>query len=109
MTDRVELWEQLSEELVASDPAITRSTMMGLPCLRLDGAFFASLDKQNGHLIVKLAADDVSTRVASGEGKSFAPAGKVFREWLAIDDDSESVWRAALDDALAFARDSMRR
>ena len=98
------LWESLGDELVASDPAITRSTMMGLPCLRLDGAFFASLDKRSGDLIVKLAADDVAARVESGQGQPFAPAGKVFREWVAIDSVDEDIWRAALGDALAFAR-----
>jgi hypothetical protein len=98
------LWRRLTGELEAADMAVGRSTMMGLPCLRLDGAFFASLDKRNGELIVKLAADDVSARIARGDGHSFAPAGKVFREWLAVDGADESVWRAALEDALEFAR-----
>ena len=104
MIDGGALWDQLSEELLASDPAISRSTMMGLPCLRLDGAFFASLDKRNGDLIVKLAADDVSSRIERGDGRSFAPAGKVFREWLAIDPGTDDAWRSALADALDFAR-----
>lgn len=103
MTDGQARWDRLSEELVAADPAISRSTMMGLPCLRLDGAFFASLEKRTGELIVKLAADDVSARIARGEGHPFAPAGKVFREWLALEGGTEAVWRAALRDALEFA------
>ena len=103
MSDGQGLWEQLAEEMEASDRAISRSTMMGLPCLRLDGAFFASLDKRSGDLIVKLAAADVAKRIERGEGRPFAPAGKVFREWLALDHDSEDVWRSALADALAFA------
>ena len=97
-------WDTLAAELEASDPAIARSTMMGLPCLRLDGAFFASLDTRTDRLIVKLAADDVSARAADGTGQPFAPAGKVFREWVAIDRDDEHTWRRALADALAFAR-----
>ena len=104
MTEGGALWAQLSEELVASDPAISRSTMMGLPCLRLDGAFFASLDKRSGDLVVKLAADDVAARIERGEGRPFAPAGKVFREWLAVDASTEAAWHAAVDDALEFAR-----
>ncbi|MFM2073098.1 MAG: hypothetical protein RLZZ623_3362, partial [Actinomycetota bacterium] len=36
-------WD-LAEELLQR-PDVSRSTMMGLPCLRLDGAFFASLDR----------------------------------------------------------------
>ncbi|MFV2062705.1 MAG: hypothetical protein ACC726_04225 [Chloroflexota bacterium] len=42
--------------------------------------------------------------MASGAGHSFAPAGKVFKEWLAIDSSSDEVWSSALFDALAFAR-----
>ena len=103
MTDGQARWQQLSEELLASDPATSRSTMMGLPCLRLDGAFFASLDKRSGELIVKLAADDVAEQIAQGEGRPFAPAGKVFREWLALAGGSEETWRAALRAALEFA------
>ena len=94
------LWERLSDELVGSDPAITRSTMMGLPCLRVDGAFFASLDRRSGDLVVKLSGDQVSAMVASGDGRAFAPAGKVFREWVAIEPASEEVWRSALRGAL---------
>ncbi len=104
MTQARELWEQLADELEATDDGISRSTMMGLPCLRIDGAFFASLDTRTGDLIVKLPADDVVTRVDSGEGKPFAPAGRVFREWLAVDQVDEDTWRSALDEALAFAR-----
>ena len=96
-------WERLSGEFLTSDPAVSVSTMMGLPCLRLDGAFFASLDTRTGNLLVKLPATDVSERVERGEGSRFAPAGRVFREWIAIEPGSEAAWRAAMADALAFA------
>ena len=33
---------------------VTRSTMMGFPCLRLDGDFFASCDSRSGALVIKL-------------------------------------------------------
>jgi hypothetical protein len=103
MTDMSGLWERLSEELVTSDPAISRSAMMGLPCLRTDGAFFASLDKRHGDLLVKLPAADVAARVGRGEGRAFAPAGRIFREWLALEPGSEAAWRTAVADALEFA------
>lgn len=99
-----DMWRRLGDELVASDLAITWSTMMGFPCLRYEGAFFASLDHRSDDLVVKLAADDVAARVAAGSGKPFAPTGKVFREWLAIEPAAEQTWRAAMADALAFVR-----
>ena len=104
MNDGRTHWDQLAEELQAADPAISRSTMMGLPCLRLDGAFFASLDKRSGELIVKLSAEDVTIRIEDGRGRSFAPAGKVFREWMVVPGHEIDTWRSALDDALTFAR-----
>jgi hypothetical protein len=35
---------------------VSSSTMMGLPCLRIDGQFFASYDRGTGDLLVKLDA-----------------------------------------------------
>lgn len=104
MTDGPRLWETLATELTAADAAVTRSTMMGYPCLRYDGAFFASLDMRTGGLIVKLAADEVAIRVADGRGRPFAPAGRAFREWLSIVDLDEDGWRRAIAEALAFVR-----
>jgi len=104
MSDGAGLWQRLGDELVASDPSITWSTMIGFPCLRFEGAFFASLDHRSDDLVVKLAAEDVSARVQAGSGKPFAPAGKVFREWLAIEPGDEQVWREATADALAFVK-----
>jgi hypothetical protein len=40
-----ELFWDLVEPMYA-DPAVQRSTMMGLPCVRLDSRFFASLDRR---------------------------------------------------------------
>ena len=37
------LWE-LAGQLLA-EPGVTRSTMMGYPCLRANGAFFACIDQ----------------------------------------------------------------
>ena len=53
--------------------------MMGFPCLRIDGAFFASLDHRTGHLIIKLPADRVDELVDVGTGQSFAPNGRRFK------------------------------
>ena len=53
-----ELFWDLVEPMYA-DPAVQRSTMMGLPCVRLDGRFFASLDRRTGALLVKLSAERV--------------------------------------------------
>lgn len=97
-----ELFEDLADELCADDPAVTRSTMMGFPCLRVGGAFAASFDHRSGDLVVKLPHDRVAAAVAAGEGQPFAPAGKVFREWLAIADRDPDHWRQRVTEAIAF-------
>jgi len=97
-----ELFWELAEPLLA-DPAITRSTMMGLPCLRLDGRFFASVDRSTQALLVKLPAERVGALIAAGHGEPFAPSGRVFREWAALPRADRRRWRTLLNEAKRFA------
>ena len=96
----VEFWS-LAEPLLER-PGVSRSTMMGLPCLRVDGAFFVSCDRRTGHLLVKLPQERVEDLVAAGRAEPFAPAGRRFRQWAAIPHAQAPDWPALLDDALAF-------
>ncbi len=93
-----ELFWELVEPLYA-DPAVQRSTMMGLPCVRLHGRFFASLDRRSGALLVKLPAQRVAALIAAGHGQAFAPAGRVFREWVALPRPDRRRWRGLLTEA----------
>ena len=68
----------LAEPLLAH-AGVERSTMMGLPCLRLHGAFFAGCDRRIGHLVVKLPQTRVDDLIDSGRAQPFAPAGRRFR------------------------------
>jgi hypothetical protein len=81
---------------------VMRSTMMGLPCLRVDGAFFASCDRKTGALLVKLPEARVAELVATGRGLPFAPDGRTFPEWVAIPAALSRRWRRHLEEALAF-------
>ena len=58
--------------------------MMGFPCLRINGAFYARVKRSTGNLIVKPSADRVTELVASDVGIRFAPNGTAFREWVAF-------------------------
>ena len=99
--EREELFWRLAEALY-TNPAVTRSTMMGFPCLRIKGGFFACVERSTGNLIVKLPADRVNELIASGDGIAFAPNGKVFREWVAFPVLDEAEWAALLAEAQAF-------
>lgn len=76
--------------------------MMGFKCLRSDGAFFATLDHRSGALIVKLPAQRVQALIAEGIGEPFAPAGRVFKEWVSISTFGRSLWTRLLIEARTF-------
>ena len=97
------LYEELTDDLLY-DPAIGRATMMGFPCVRLAGKFLASYDDRADALVVKLPRDRVAELVGNGDGEPFAPAGRVFREWVAIPTADPELWRTLLAEAVDFAR-----
>lgn len=98
-----DLYDELTDDLLY-DPAIGRATMMGYPCVRLAGRFLASYDDKAGRLIVKLPRERVAEIVENGDGDSFAPAGKVFREWVSIPTVDRELWQKLLAEAVDFAR-----
>jgi uncharacterized protein (TIGR02453 family) len=102
LMDGESLFWELAEPLLGR-AEVTRSTMMGLPCLRYDGRFFASFDRRGGALLVKLSRPRVAELVEDGSGAPFAPAGRTFREWLAVPVPDPSGWRMLLTEALTFA------
>lgn len=81
---------------------VTRSTMMGLPCLRVSGRFFASFDRRTTALLVKLPAARVNELIQSGDAAPFAPSGRRFREWASIDSGRSERWAPLLGEALEF-------
>lgn len=98
---RETLFWELVQQLLA-EPGVTKSTMMGYPCLRANGAFFACVERATGHLIVKLPAHRVSKLVATGQALPFAPNGRTFREWAAFPVADPGEWRALLTEARGF-------
>jgi hypothetical protein len=91
----------VAEPLLAA-ATVTRSTMMGLPCLRTCGRFFASFDRRTAALLVKLPAARVDELIQSGAAEPFAPSGRRFREWASIDSGRSELWPPLLDEALEF-------
>ena len=83
--------------------------MMGFPCVRLDGRFLASYDDRAGCLVVKLPRERVTELVENGHGDPFAPAGKVFREWVSIPTVDRRLWQRLLAEAVDFARKGLTK
>ena len=97
------LYDALTDDLLY-DPAVGRATMMGYPCVRLAGRFVASYDAKLGGLVVKLPRERILQLVADGTGEPFAPAGKIFREWISIPAVDRDQWHMLLAEAVDFAR-----
>ena len=94
-------WD-LVAPLLATD-GVEEGTLMGMPCLRLEGSFFGTCDRRTGDLIVKLPRERVDELIDDGVGQPFAPAGRVFKEWVLVSERDERAWDDLLDEALRFA------
>lgn len=93
-------WTLVRQLLERED--VSRSTMMGLPCLRVNGAFFASCDRKSDDLLVKLPATRVAELIAAGQAEPFAPAGRQFREWAAVPLARRRSWKQLIQESLEF-------
>ena len=101
--DAMSRWVELATDWCRK-PGVEPGTMMGFPCLRFQGAFMACMHRDATHLIVKLPATRVAALVAQQHGEAFAPAGKVFKEWLAVPVSLEHTFDARMQEAWDFAR-----
>lgn len=105
MTDHADahaLFWRLAESWLARD-GVEKATMMGFPCLRYNGAFFASIEHKGDGLVVKLPRERVSECVSVGDGEPFAPAKRVFKEWLRVPYANRALWNDLIGEAYAFA------
>jgi hypothetical protein len=102
VNSRETLFWELAQQLLA-EPDVTQGTMMGYPCLRSNGAFFACVERATGHLIVTLPGQRVKELVTTGQALPFAPNGRTFREWAAFPVADPGEWRALLAEARGFA------
>lgn len=95
------LWD-LAGELQASDDRIIEGSIMSSRCLRVGKEFLAMNHHKKSGLVVKLPAARVAALIDQGVGESFAPAGKVFKEWVAILEPDEDLWRSLLTEGVEF-------
>ena len=83
-------------------PDVSEGTLMGFPCLRVGDGFFATCDHRSGDLIVKLSRERVQEIIAHGTGEPFAPAGRVFKEWVLVGRRDTKKWQDLMDEAIQF-------
>ena len=98
--DAHDLFWTLAAEFQAKDPRIVEGTIMSGRCLRVDKEFLALVDYMG--LVVKLPKARVAEMIEQGKGQSFAPAGRVFKEWLSVPEPDKRRWRALLEEGVGF-------
>jgi hypothetical protein len=96
------LFWQLAAELQKRNPSVTEGTIMNGRCLRVGKEFLALVDYKGSGLVVKLPRERVTELIEGDVGRPFAPAGKVFKEWLSVPSPNRTLWRKLLRESLAF-------
>lgn len=101
-TSAEDLFWRLATELQHADSRIHEDTIMNGRCLRVGKEVLALVDYKGSGLVVKLPKQRVAELIASGAGKPFAPAGKVFKEWVSVPTPNEREWRGLLREGIEF-------
>ena len=96
------LFWDLIDELRSHDERIEQGTIMGGRCARVSGEFLGLVSYKGSGMVVKLPRTRVDQLIAAGIGQPFAPAGKVFREWVAIPKPDRRRWSKLLIEAVTF-------
>ncbi|MDA0822333.1 MAG: hypothetical protein O3C28_07910 [Proteobacteria bacterium] len=85
-----------------SRESVDQGSLMGFPCLRVNGDFFSTCEHRSGDLIVKLPKARVCELIELGRGEAFAPAGRVFKEWLLVKRRNKKSWFALMDESMNY-------
>lgn len=101
-TEAEDLFWNLAAELQAENPRVVGGTIMNSRCLRVDREFLTLVDYKGSGLVVKLPKSRVAELIASGAGQPFAPAGKVFKEWISVPKPDRRLWRSLLREGVAY-------
>lgn len=75
---------------------------MGGPCIRTAGEFVGMPNHKGDGIVVKLPRQRVEELISAGSGKPFAPAGKVFKEWVLVEAFDEAQWKALIHESVLF-------
>lgn len=100
--DHARFWD-IAEPYLAGG-VLVEGTMMGHQCLRTasSNGFVATIERSTGNLVVKLPKARVAELIEAGIGLPFAPAKKVFSEWIALADFDEQRWSDLIEESMAF-------
>ena len=96
-----EFWDACAP--LMADDRLVEGTIMSSNCARTPGGEFVAMPHHKGPgIVVKLHRDRVAELIEAGTGKSFAPAKKVFKEWVLVEAHDEAQWRGLLEESIEF-------
>ncbi len=102
MQDAEALFWDCAAELFHMDEDAHEGTIFGFRCLRVREEF--SSMPANDQLWVKLPEERVNELIEADVGEVCAPAGRPFREWVAISDLDEGLWLTLMHESADFVR-----
>ena len=95
-----DFWD--AAEPLMAEGELHEGTIMGGPCVRDHAGEFVGMPHHKGPgMVVKLPRARVQELIDQGTGQPFAPAGKVFTEWVLVV-DADEAWPVLLRESLAF-------
>ncbi|MDW3180350.1 MAG: hypothetical protein R8J94_23465 [Acidimicrobiia bacterium] len=95
------LFWDVAEPMLAAGKA-DEGELMRSRCIRVGKEFLAMPEYRTGDLIVKLPKARVAALIEAGDGLPFAPAKKIFSEWVQVPARDESLWTQLLDEGYEF-------
>ncbi|MEM7340948.1 MAG: hypothetical protein AAF467_19990 [Actinomycetota bacterium] len=95
-----EFWDVAAP--LQAEGLIDEGTIMGGPCVRAGGEFVGMPHHKGPGLVVKLPKARVAELIDAGDGQPFAPAGKVFSEWVLVEAFDHDQWEALIRESVAF-------
>jgi hypothetical protein len=104
-TSEALFWD-LIDEIREADPRVEEGTIMGGRCARVSGEFLGLVDYKGSGMVIKLPRHRVDELIEQGIGRPFAPATKVFREWVAVVEPDRGLWFELLRESIAFVAPS---
>jgi hypothetical protein len=96
-----ELFESVTERLIARNPSVRSGRILHSVGLKIGGKFFAFV--RRGELVVKLPQHRVTELVAMGLGRPFdAGKGRPMKEWVVLQPADLASCENAVVEAMAF-------
>ncbi len=93
-------YRRLVEQLLADEPAVGETQMMGMPALKAHGKMFGGSFHER--LVVRIGRDRVDELVAAGKVEPFDPSGRgrPMRHWATVAQRDAGEWLALAREAL---------